>query len=48
MAIIPMKDTNTGDIVYRPDHFLELFPKQLSKLPSQRAAEKNDTKKETK
>lgn len=49
MAIIQMKDKATGNILERPEHFLELFPNHFSELPSRRAAAKaNNDKKETK
>ncbi|WP_153245881.1 hypothetical protein [Kocuria sp. HSID16901] len=46
MAIIRMKDQATGNILERPEHFLELFPNHFSVLPSQHAAAKatNDKK----
>lgn len=47
---VRMKDKTTGDIVWFPETHLELFPKLLEKLPSQKAAEAaaDTTKKEAK
>ncbi|MFI8595870.1 hypothetical protein ACIGDM_00960 [Rothia koreensis] len=44
MSIIPMKYEPTGDIVHRPEHFLELFPDQLTELPSRKATADNKDK----
>lgn len=48
--IVRMKAKKGGDIVYRPAHFLDLYPELLGELPSARAekAEKTTEKKETK
>lgn len=44
MAIVPMKSKNGGDIVYRPEEHLELFPDLVEELPSQRTGAKQAAK----